>query len=100
MDNFCDSLRASLRDLVGDVQMWRDTAELRAGDAWRSEIAEAVDSAGIFLAVISRTYFDSDECRKALDRLLGRLKSAEAAGGRKLVPIFKHPPKPDQTLPR
>ena len=59
-----------------------------------------MDSAGIFLAVISRTYFDSDKCRKALDRLLGRLKSAEAAGGRKLVPIFKHPPKPDQTLPR
>ena len=100
VDNFCDSLRASLRDLVGDVQMWRDTAELRAGDAWRPEIAEAVDSAGIFLAVISRTYFDSDECRKALDRFLGRLKSAEGAGGRKLVPIFKHPPKPDQALPR
>jgi len=100
VDKFCDSVRASLRDLVGDVQMWRDTAELRAGDAWRPEIAEAVDSAGIFLALISRTYFDSDECRKELDRFLGKLKAEANASGRKLVPIFKHPPKPDQELPR
>jgi hypothetical protein len=104
VDNFCTSVRAQLRDLVGDVQMWRDTAELRAGDAWRPEIAEAVDSAGIFLAVISRTYFDSDECRKELDRFLGQLKRGDGSGppggGRKLVPIYKHPPKPDQELPR
>ena len=100
VDNFCASVRAQLRDLVGDVQMWRDTAELRAGDAWRPEIAEAVESTGIFLAVISRTYFDSDECRKELDRFLGRLKAADGGAGRKLVPIYKHPPKPDQELPR
>ena len=99
VDNFCASVRAQLRDLVGDVQLWRDTSELRAGDAWRPEIAEAVDSTGIFLAVISRTYFDSDECRKELDRFLGRIKGAEG-GGRKLVPVYKHPPKPDQELPR
>jgi hypothetical protein len=100
VDNFCTAVRTQLRDLVGDVQMWRDTAELRAGDAWRPEIAEAVDSTGIFLAVISRTYFDSDECRKELDRFLGRIKSGEGPAGRKLVPIYKHPPKPDQSLPR
>jgi hypothetical protein len=100
VDNFCASVRAQLRDLVGDVQLWRDTAELRAGDAWRPEIAEAVDSAGIFLAVISRTYFDSDECRKELDRFLGQLKQPGQSAGRKLVPIYKHPPKPDQDLPR
>jgi hypothetical protein len=104
-------VRAQLRDLVGDVQIWRDTAELRAGDAWRPEIAEAVDSAAIFLALISRTYFDSDECRKELDRFLGRLKAGDAdgaapgvpgvpGGGRKLVPVFKHPPRADQELPR
>lgn len=100
VDNFCASVRAQLRDLVGDVQIWRDTAELRAGDAWRPEIAEAVESTGIFLAVISRTYFDSDECRKELDRFLGRLKAADGGAGRKLVPVYKHPPKPDQELPR
>ena len=99
VDQFCESVRASLRDLVGDVQMWRDTSELRAGDYWRPEIADAVDSSGIFLALISRTYFDSDECRKEFDRFLGRIKAADAGAGRKLVPIFKHPPKPEQELP-
>jgi hypothetical protein len=105
VDNFCASVRAQLRDLVGEVQIWRDTAELRAGDAWRPEIAEAVDSAAIFLALISRTYFDSDECRKELDRFMGRLKRTDddsglPGGGRKLVPVFKHPPRADQELPR
>ena len=72
VDNFCNSVRSQLRDLVGNVQIWRDTAELRGGDAWRPEIADAVDSTAVFLALISRTYFDSDECRKELDRFLGR----------------------------
>lgn len=100
VDNFIAAVQAQLRDLVGEVQIWRDTAELRAGDAWRPEIAEAVDSAGIFLALISRTYFDSDECRKELDRFLGKLKAAAGPGGRKLVPVYKHPPKAEQELPR
>jgi len=100
VDHFCANVRAQLRDLVGDVQLWRDTAELHAGDAWRPEIADAVDSTAIFLALISRTYFDSDECRKELDRFLGRLKAADGGAGRKLVPVFKHPTKPDQALPR
>lgn len=108
VDNFCASVRAQLRDLVGEVQIWRDTAELRAGNAWRPEIAAAVDSSAIFLALISRTYFDSDECRKELDRFLGRLKQVDSnsglpgmpGGGRKLVPVFKHPPRADQALPR
>lgn len=98
IDTFCDQVRAALRDLVGDVTIWRDTQELRAGDAWRPEIGEAVDSAALFVAVISRTYFDSDECRKEFDRFLGKVKAA--GDGRKLVPIYKHPPKPDAELPR
>ncbi|HOB93266.1 MAG TPA: toll/interleukin-1 receptor domain-containing protein [Aquabacterium sp.] len=108
VDSFCASVQAQLRDLVGEVQIWRDTAELRAGEAWRPEIASAVDSSAIFLALISRTYFDSDECRKELDRFLGCLKRSDGhaglpdvpGGGRKLVPVFKHPPRTDQELPR
>ena len=60
------------------------------------------------VALISRTYFDSDECRKELDRFLGCLKRSDGhgglpdvpGGGRKLVPVFKHPPRTDQELPR
>ncbi len=99
VDTFCNNVQTELRDRVGDVAIWRDTAELRAGDAWRPEIAEAVESTGIFLALISRTYFDSDECRKELDRFLGRLKAPEGSGGRKLMPIFKHPSRSQEEMP-
>ena len=99
VDTFCANVRAELRDRVGDVAIWRDTGELQAGDEWRPKIAEAVESTGIFMALISRTYFDSDECRKELDRFLGRLKSADGAGGRKLMPIFKHPARSQDEMP-
>lgn len=100
VDQFCKTLQAQLHDLVsGDVQLWRDTAELRSGDKWRPEIADAVLNSGVFVALASRTYFDSPECVKEFDLFLGRLKNADGGDGRKLVPIFKHPPKPDQDLP-
>jgi hypothetical protein len=100
VDSFCEALRASLVELVGDVTMWRDEAELRSGDRWRPEIAEALNGAAIFLAIISRTYLDSDECRKELDQFLERLKDGAEGPERRIVPIFKQPPKPEQDLPR
>lgn len=100
IDNFCQQLGAHLRDVVGDVKIWRDTAQLRAGEEWRREIADALDSSAVFLAIISRTYLESDECRKELDHFLGRLKTANDASPRQIVPIFKHPPKKDQPLPQ
>ncbi|MDT7835695.1 toll/interleukin-1 receptor domain-containing protein [Aquabacterium sp. OR-4] len=99
IDTFRTQVETVLRDRVGDISIWRDKDELNAGEAWRPAIAEGIDTSGLFLAVISRTYFDSPECRKEFDRFLGRLK-AGAGDGLKLVPIFKHPPKPDQELPR
>ena len=99
VDSFCNNVRTELRDRVGEVAIWRDTGELHAGDTWRPEIADAVESTGIFMALISRTYFDSDECRKELDRFLGRLKSPGGGGGRKLMPIFKHPSRSQDEMP-
>lgn len=99
VDSFCSNLRSELRDRVGEVAIWRDTAELRAGETWRKEIADALESTGIFLALISRTYFDSDECRKELDRFLGRLKAVDGRDNCKLVPIYKHPSRSQDELP-
>lgn len=99
VDSFCRNLLGELRDRVGDVQMWRDTEVLRGGDAWRPEIAEAVESTGVFLALINRTYFASDECRKEMDRFLGQLKQPDRGGGRKLLPIFKHPARDPGEMP-
>jgi len=97
VDVFCETLETRLKDLVGDVKIWWDKDRLHVGQPWRKEVADALSSAAIFIAIISRTYLDSDECRKELDQFLGRLK--KAGSERKIMPIFKQPPKPDQELP-
>jgi hypothetical protein len=100
VDAFCQQLRQQLVELAGDISIWRDNAALRAGDHWRPEIGQALERAAIFLAIISRTYFDSDICRSELDRFMGQRRKDSATGKIRLVPIFKQPPKPDQDLPR
>lgn len=100
VDVFCEKLREHLVEYVGNVTMWRDDPGIRAGDLWRPEIVAALDTAAIFLAIISRTYFDSDVCREELDHFLARVKDPNEAIRCAIVPIFKHPPKPDQELPQ
>ena len=99
VDTFCKELHARLKDLVGEVEIWRDNDEIRAGDQWRPEIIAALDNTAIFLAIISKTYLDSDVCRSELDQFLGYAKK-ESAMQRRIVPIFKQPPKSDQDLPQ
>jgi hypothetical protein len=100
VDAFCDQLHHLLAEFSGDISIWRDSAVLRAGDRWRPEIAHALERAAIFLAIISRTYFDSDVCRTELDSFLGQRRSDTATGNIRIVPVFKQPPKEDQDLPR
>lgn len=100
VDTFCNRLEERLTEFVGDITIWKDKTDLRAGDKWRPEIAEALDSAAIFLAIISRTYFESDVCRNELDQFLGRAKEAAEALPRRIVPIFKQPAKPGQDMPQ
>ena len=98
---FCDRLRVRLRELVGDIAIWRDKAEIRASDVWRVEIAEALDTA-VFLAIISKTYLDSDVCRTELDQFLGRMKRAAQAAEAtrpRMFSVLKQPPEPNQPAP-
>lgn len=99
VDVFRKNLEESLADLVGKVEIWQDSSDIKAGDLWRSEIGAALDKTAIFLAVVSRTYFDSDVCRAELDRFLAKVKDPKEVVRRLIVPIFKQPPKPDQELP-
>jgi hypothetical protein len=99
VDALCGALDAELRQLIDRVQIWHD-AQLRGGEDWPVEIAKALDGAAIFLAVISRTYLDSDECRREFDRFLARMKDPESGALRKIVPILRHPPREDQQLPQ
>jgi len=99
VDEFCKYLQQRLKDLVGNINIWKDNPELRAGDQWRPEIAKAIDSTAIFLAIISRTYFDSDVCRSEFDQFLGKVKEAAVEAKRRIVPVYQQPSKPDQDLP-
>lgn len=99
VDVFCEGLQKSLAELVGNVTIWRDSPAISAGDLWRPEIAAALDTTAIFLAIVSRTYFDSDVCRNELDRFLAKVKDPKEIVRRPIVPIFKQPTKPDQGLP-
>ena len=70
--NLRDELDLRLADLVGKIDIWRDKEEILAGDQWRQRIAEALDNTAIFLAIVSGSYFESEECRKEMDQFLGR----------------------------
>jgi hypothetical protein len=97
---FRDILERSLREQLGDVEVFRDKENNRMGENWSKEIIEALDSVAIFLAIIVGTYFDSDSCRKELDRFLGKVKDPDLSSTRRILPIFKQPLNSSQNLPR
>lgn len=99
VDTFFEDVQARLRADVGDVVIWRDTAKLQSSDIFRAEIEEAIKSSGIFVALISRRYFDRDECVKEFNRFLGRFKAPGGTDSCRLMPIFKQPVRDRDTLP-
>jgi hypothetical protein len=93
---FCRGLETMIDDLLEEkIKVWRDNEKIRAGDEWRPEIDKALESAAIFLAIISQSYFRSEVCRQEMDRFLGLYKQANGATPRLIFPIFKQPPTPD-----
>ena len=90
VDEFEKALKLRLASLVGKVEFWKDDEKIRAGDEWNERIQKAIDSAAIFLAVVTRTYRDSKVCSQELDRFLERYKDPKERL-RRIVPIFKHP---------
>lgn len=99
IDVFRERLDAKLQELVGRVVIWRDTDRIRAGDQWNPKIAEALEQTAIFLALISRTYFDRGVCPEELDRFLKQVQESGKTRPRVIVPVFKQPPKPETQVP-
>ena len=100
VSSFQQTLHLNLRRLLGDkVVIWRDEEQLLTGDAWRDKLVEALESAAIYLAIISRTYLDSRECRNELDLMLDKLRSAPGKGQRQIFPVFMQPPRSDADVP-
>lgn len=99
VDAFCDELRASLNELLGrEVRVWRDVDQIAGGDDWAARLRQAVEGTAVFLALFSRSYMLSDQCRKELDEFLGCLKERRD-DRRKLVPVFKQPSSPEAPPP-
>ena len=98
VQSFEAALRLQLKALVGDVAVWRDVEKINTGDDWRSQLVTALEGAALYLAIISRTYLDSRECRNELDQMLARLHDG-SKGPRKLFPIYKQPPRSEADVP-
>lgn len=98
VQSFENALRLQLKALVGDVVMWRDVEKIQTGDDWRQQLVVALEGAALYLAIISRTYLDSRECRNELDQMLARLRDG-SKGPRKLFPIYKQPPRSESDVP-
>lgn len=86
-DRLADQLRRSLRDLVGDVHIWRDFAVLQDGDSWQSEVDDTIRHAGLFLAVVSPGYLDSERCRRELALFQSDERRGELARGLRRVVV-------------
>jgi hypothetical protein len=94
--NFCKGLATRINDQLGEKpRIFQDLAQLRAGDEWRPELERALESAPIFLAIISQSYFRSQVCRQEMDVFLGLYKQASATLPRLICPVYKQPPPPD-----
>jgi hypothetical protein len=74
--------------LTGDrkLDFFRDTAQLKWGDEWKSEIEKAVAEATFFIPIITPSYFASKECRKELLEFAEQAKEQDREG--LLLPIY------------
>ncbi len=100
VSSFQKALHLSLRQLVGDaVVIWRDEEQLHTGDDWREKLVDAMKSAAIYLAIISRTYLESRECRNELDLMLAALRDDRNQGRRRIFPVYMQPPRSEDDVP-
>jgi TIR domain len=100
VSSFQKALHLSLKQLVGDkVVIWRDEEQLHTGDNWRDKLVEALESAAIYLAIISRTYLESRECRNELDLMLAMLRADLGKRQHRIFPVYVHPPRSGADVP-
>jgi TIR domain-containing protein len=90
---------------VPDALLWQDRAKIELGDIWSDAICKALNSAELFVAVLSRNYITSDWCERELSTMTSRISMLDAdAGERRLFRVDKHSvpehlvPKPLSTI--
>lgn len=69
-----------------ELDLFLDSASLKWGDQWRSQLKEALKGTTFFIPIVTPRYFASEECR---NELLGFAKQAEELGLEGLImPLY------------
>src|SRR5258706_15670118 len=78
-----ESLERSL-----DVQVWTDVGDIRAGDQWSDEIAEALDRACLAVLLISPNFLNS---KFISSYEVPELRNLRAKTGLRIIPLQMKP---------
>jgi hypothetical protein len=85
-------LRLALSPKLGKrVDFWRDVQEIKKGMTWHEEIKSALSEARVLLAVMSPSFFESENCRFELQHFLDCHKTYDSTRlAESVIKIFKH----------
>jgi TIR domain len=92
VDYLLRNVRYDLSQLgVPNAILWQDRSKIAPGDDWNERILNALNSAELFIAILSKNYITSSWCEKELHTMKSRAESLCAATGeRRIFRVDKH----------
>ena len=70
---FVDRLKREIRQQLGrSFEVFRDRDDIQWGENWRRRIDESLDSVTFLIAILSPSFFQSEECLRELERFRQR----------------------------
>jgi hypothetical protein len=100
VDYLLRQVRYDLTQLgVTNLIVWQDRTKIAPADDFPDEISNALNSADLFIAILSRNYITSTWCAKELDTMTARLRALGApADKHRIFRVDKHRV-PDDEVP-
>ena len=92
VDYLLTQIRYDLTQLgIPDAILWQDRSKIAPADDWNDKILSALNSAELFIAILSKNYITSDWCKKELDTMTSRVETLDArARERRIFRVDKH----------
>ena len=92
VDYLLTQIRYDLTQLgIPDAILWQDRSKIAPADDWNDNILSALNSAQLFIAILSKNYITSDWCNKELDTMTSRVETLDArARERRIFRVDKH----------
>jgi len=79
VDYLLTQIRYDLTQLgIPDAILWQDRSKIAPADDWNDNILSALNSAQLFIAILSKNYITSDWCNKELDTMTSRVETLDA----------------------